>query len=263
MKVAEIQFTPWDKVYYFDFAERDLVAGDLVVVKTELGLEAGRVVGFKEIGDDELSQHSEIKKIIRKVTAEDLAKIKEREEQKKEALEYCKKAINKKGLDMKLVDVHFSLDGGRIVFAFVADGRIDFRELVKDLTRHFQKSIRLHQVGIRDEAKMCGDIGPCGRPLCCQKFLNELGSISSEMAEIQQMAHRGSERISGQCGRLMCCLAFEQKHYEELVKNLPPLGSKYKSNKGMGEVVGHHVLRQTFDVKLADEEGTIIEVPVN
>jgi len=260
MKVTEIQFAPWDKVYYFDSAEKELAVGDIVVVKTDLGMESGKVVGFKNLEEGEKALHGEIKSILRKAMSDDLAKIDEKNSKAKEAMEYCKKMIDKRDLKMKLVDAHFSFDGGRITFAFVADGRVDFRELVKDLTRHFQKSIRLHQIGIRDEAKISGDIGPCGRPLCCKNFLSELGNITSELAEIQQVAHRGSDRISGQCGRLMCCLAFEFKHYEDLMKNLPAMGSKHKSERGTGEVVGYHVLRQSVDVKL--EDGTIVEVPV-
>ena len=251
---------PWDKTYYFDSTNKELSAGDLAIVRTDLGVEAGKVQGFKELTDEEMKKCGEIKKVIRKAAPDDLAKIREKEGHKEEALGYCKKNIEKRGLEMKLVDVHFSFDGGRIVFAFVAEGRVDFRELVKDLTRHFQKSIRLHQVGIRDEAKMSGDIGPCGRNLCCKKFLNELGNITSDLAELQQVAHRGSDRISGQCGRLMCCLAFEQKHYEDLVKNLPAIGTKFKTDRGTGRVIGHHVLRQTVNVKLDDD--TMIEVPV-
>ena len=157
---------PWDKTYYFDSTNKELSAGDLAIVRTDLGVEAGKVQGFKELTDEEMKKCGEIKKVIRKAAPDDLAKIREKEGHKEEALGYCKKNIEKRGLEMKLVDVHFSFDGGRIVFAFVAEGRVDFRELVKDLTRHFQKSIRLHQVGIRDEAKMSGDIGPCGRNLC-------------------------------------------------------------------------------------------------
>lgn len=260
MKVVEIQFAPWDKVYFFDPEDKIIIFDDLVIVKTELGIEAGKVVGFKELNEAELASHGEIKKVLRKAAPDDLAKIKEKEARKKETIGYCKTMIDKRGLEMKLVDAHFSFDGGRITFAFVADGRVDFRELVKDLTRHFQKSIRLHQIGIRDEAKMSGDVGSCGRNLCCRGVLTELCSITSELAELQQVAHRGSDRISGQCGRLMCCLAFEQKHYEELQKNLPAIGSKFKSDRGAGEVLYQHILKQTVDIKLDD--GTIIEAPV-
>ena len=260
MKVAEIKFTPWDKAYYFDPTDKELNMSDRVIAKTDLGVEIGDIVGFKDLEESELEARGELKKIIRRATPDDLAKMREKESGKDESLDYCKKLIDKKGLEMKLVDARFSFDGGRIVFAFVADGRIDFRELVKDLTRHFQKLIRLHQIGIRDEAKMCGDIGSCGRQLCCRKFLCELGNITSELAEIQQVAHRGSDRISGQCGRLMCCLAYEQKHYEDMIKNLPAIGTKFKTDRGTGRVIGHHVLRQTVNVKLDDD--TMIEVPV-
>jgi len=167
---------------------------------------------------------------------------------------------------MKLVDVHFSFDEKRVTFAFIAQGRVDFRELVKDLTRYYQKSIRLQQLGIRDEMKMCGDIGPCGRKLCCQGFVRDLGNITSEMAEEQQVAHRGSERLSGCCGRLRCCLSFEKNNYSELAKNLPELGAQVKTETGPGTVVGWHTLKQTVDVRVFDRKENsemVIELPLD
>ena len=216
MTVAQIQFALWDKVYHFSLNNLDVSQGDKVIVKTELGTDIGEVVGFKELSDKEVGEVGEVKPILRKATAIDLRKMTDiNSEKRQEALDYCKKMINKYELLMKLVDVHFSFDGSRITFAFIADGRVDFRELVKDLTRHFNRTIRLHQIGIRDEAKLRGDYGHCGRPLCCQGFLSDLASVSSEMAELQQVAHRGSERISGICGRLMCCLGYEQSFYND------------------------------------------------
>jgi cell fate regulator YaaT (PSP1 superfamily) len=160
---------------------------------------------------------------------------------------------------MKVVDAHFSFDGGRLIFPFIADGRVDFRQLVKDLTHHFQKSIRLQQIGIRDEAKITGDFGSCGRQLCCKTHLKSLVSITSELAEVQQIAHRGSERLSGQCGRLRCCLAYEGKNYEELASNLPAIGSTIKTPQGKGEVIGWHTLKQTVDVALNGDRNNVIE----
>jgi len=182
-------------------------------------------------------------------------------------MDFCKKMASKHKLPMKLVDVHYSFDGSRLTFAFIADGRIDFRDLVKDLTRHFSRTIRLQQIGIRDEAKLIGDYGHCGRPLCCGRFLKDLTSISSEMAEIQQVAHRGSERISGICGRLMCCLAYEENGYEELAKKLPAIGTRVDVDGKKGVIVGHHVLKQSVDVKFPGENGekgsTVAEVDLN
>ncbi|MBU1165133.1 stage 0 sporulation protein [Patescibacteria group bacterium] len=264
-KIAQIIFTPWDKPYDFSFEEFDLLVGDSVVVKTELGTEVGRVVSIidaKKVDDKE----REIKPISRKVTTADLNKVSDATKQKGPAIEYCRKATEKYGLGMKIVDCHFSFDGGRITFAFIADGRVDFRQLVKDLTHHFQKSIRLHQIGIRDEAKMSGDFGTCGRKLCCKGFLNELGNITSELAEQQQISHRGSDRLSGICGRLRCCLAYEKDLYDDLAKNLPAIGTVIKTKKGKGEVIGWHTLRQTVDLKLEGKDGNkgdIIEINPN
>ncbi len=264
MKVAQIQFAPWDKVYHFSLNNLDVSRGDKVIVKTELGTDIGEVAGFKELSSKGVSEGEEIKPILRKATTIDLKKMTDvNSGKRKEVLDYCKKMINKYKLLMKLVDVHFSFDGSRITFAFIADGRVDFRELVKDLTRHFNRTIRLHQIGIRDEAKLRGDYGHCGRPLCCQGFLPELASVSSEMAELQQVAHRGSDRISGICGRLMCCLGYEQSHYNELANKLPPIESEVKIDGKKGKVVGWHVLKQTVDVEFPGEnkeEGIVVEV---
>lgn len=286
MKVVQVQFAPWDKVYNFDPNNLPLVEGDNVIVKTDLGLEMGKVVGFAEMEEGEMAEEKifdkenggegegedkpqearkTIKPVIRKAAPFDLEK-RVSTKDKEEALEYCQKMIKKNQLEMKLVDVYFSFDRAKITFAFIADGRVDFRELVKDLTRHFNRTVRLHQIGIRDEAKIKGDYGPCGRPLCCKKFLGDLASITSEMAEVQQVVHRGSERISGMCGRLMCCLAFEQKGYEELAKNMPPLGTKVNVDGKKGTVVGHHILKQSVDVQFSGdngENGVITEVNLN
>ncbi|PIP17430.1 MAG: stage 0 sporulation protein [Parcubacteria group bacterium CG23_combo_of_CG06-09_8_20_14_all_35_9] len=261
MRVVGIQFAPWEKIYHFDPRKIDLKEGDKVIVKTELGTEMGRVVKMEEMLPEEMDSSRELKPVLRKATAEDFKKVEEKDKQKGKALTYCKELVKKHKLLMKLTDVHFSFDGGRITFAFIAEGKIDFRDLVKDLMRHFQKSIRLQQLGSRDETKIMGDIGPCGRPLCCRKFLKNLGNIVSDLAKTQQVAHRGAERLSGACGRFMCCLAFEQELYEEYAKNLPPLGSTIKTDQGKGEVVGWHVLKQTVDVKI--EEDRIIEIPID
>ena len=265
MKIVQIQFTPWDKVYNFDPADSVLSVGDYAVVKTELGVEIGKVVGFKEAKNEEESEKTELKPILRKATLTDLEKISDKK-QKKEALQYCKKLADQYKLPMKLVDAHFSFDGSRVTFAFVADGRVDFRELVKDLTRRFNRTIRLQQIGIRDEAKISGDCGHCGCPLCCKRFLTELSSVTSEMAELQQVAHRGSDRISGICGRLMCCLNYEEAGYEECAKKLPPMGAKVDVDGKKGVVVRHHTLKQAVSVEFKGENGdgkTIVEVDLN
>lgn len=285
MKVAQVQFTPWDKIYNFDLNDISLIRGDYVIVKTEIGTEIGKIVGFIEISsngffkkkadkkrvkdsdakNENEVETNELKPIIRKATSIDLAKITS-EKEKEEALEYCKSLIKKHKLPMKLVDVYFLFDGSKITFAFIADGRIDFRELVKSLIRYYNRSVRLQQIGIRDEAKLMGDYGRCGRELCCKKFLSNISSITSDMAEIQQVVHRGSERISGICGRLVCCLAFEEKGYEELAKRLPLIGIKVNVDGKSGIVVGHNTLKQSVKVEFPGENGensTIAEVNLN
>lgn len=260
LKVLEVKFTPWGKIYYFDANGSDLKVGDYVIVKTEVGTELGQVVGFKDISEAEQEKLGEVKKILRKGNQSDIKKSHTDQLQAEEAMSYCQGIVNKYSLPMKLVDAHFSFDGGRITFAFTSESRVDFRNLVKDLTRHFQKSIRLHQLGIRDEAKIMGAVGPCGRRLCCAGWLKTLASITSDLAELQQVAHRGSERLSGVCGRLMCCLNYEKKLYEALNSQLPPLDSEIKVPGGKkGKVIGKHILKQTVDAKLDD--GTIVEVP--
>lgn len=261
MRIIEVQFTPLSKSYWFDPAGHDLKVEDYVIVKTNLGIEIGKVLGFKEISDEEKSG-KDIKPVLRKANLSDIEKNEGRNKHKAEALKIGRELVDKHNLDMKITDVHYSFDGSRITFYFTAAGRIDFRELVKNLTHYFQKSIRLHQIGVRDEAKRYGEFGPCGRFLCCKKFLDKLGQISSDFAEVQQIAHRGSERITGVCGRLKCCLAYEEALYEELNRNLPSLDSVIKTPQGKGKVVAVQTLKQTVRVALEEEPKTIVEVKV-
>lgn len=263
MKVVKIQFTPWDKVYYFDPLDFQLQKGNYVVVETSLGLEIGRVVGFAqkdkiEIKEDEETEDN-FKPIIRKASNEDLEKALGLNKMKQKALGVCKSMINKYQLPMKLVDAYFSFDDKRLTFAFIANGRVDFRDLLKDLIKHFKKNIRLQQIGIRDEMKINGDIGCCGQNLCCQTFYKDLGNVTSDLADLQQVAHRGSDRLSGVCGRLKCCLTYEENVYRECLAKLPPIGTKVRTDSGRGEVIRHHVLKKSVEV-LLDDKQTIIEV---
>lgn len=262
-QIVQIQINFWDKIYESKDNGFQLAFGDQVILRTEWGVEVGKIINLRQTNDEVLGDdREELNLIIRKATTEDLEILAELEKQRTVALEYCKKAVDRYGLPMKVIDAHFSFDGSRLVFPFVADGRVDFRQLVKDLTHHFQKSIRLQQIGIRDEAKISGDFGSCGRKLCCKTHLKELTSVTSDFADIQQISHRGSERLSGLCGRLRCCLAFEKEFYEKLAKNLPPIGSIIKTPQGKGEVIGWNTLKQTVNVALENDKGTIIEVPI-
>lgn len=265
MKIAQVQFAPWDKVYNFSVGSLNLSVGDYVIVKTELGLELGKVIILMDEKVDEKNVR-EIKPVIRLANYDDIASL-PGADKKQEVLEFCQQMIEKHDLPMKLVDVHFSYESNRYNFAFISDNRVDFRELVKDLAGRFNANIRLTQIGTRDEAKITGDCGPCGRGLCCRGFLTEFSSITSEMAEAQQVVHRGSDRISGMCGRLMCCLSYEYEGYKEMAGKLPPIGTKVSVDGTRGVIIGHHILKQTVDVRIAgtkpDERDTVIEVDIN
>jgi cell fate regulator YaaT (PSP1 superfamily) len=262
MKIAEVQFTPWDKVYNFDPAGFDLTLGNFVIVETKLGTEIGRVVGLLDKNESEIETNGEgLKPVVRKATKEDIDVALDYKQKKKKAVLDCKAFVNKYDLPMKLVDAQFSFDGNRLTFAFIANGRVDFRDLLKDLIKHFKKNIRLQQIGIRDEIKISGDIGCCGRNLCCQSFYKDLGNVTSDLAELQQVAHRGADRLSGVCGRLKCCLTYEHKVYQENAEKLPPIGTRVRTDNGRGEVIGWHILRQSVDVRL-DDGDSIIEVPI-
>jgi len=267
MNLPLIQFAPWDKSFALNPDNLPLALGETMVVATETGLEAGPVVGFEDLSEQQLAGLNLNKKIDRQAANDDLQIIKDLNWEKERALETCRRLIKKHGLEMKLVDAVFSFDGQRLTFAFIADGRVDFRDLVKELGREFQKIIRLHQIGVRDEAKMKGDIGCCGLIQCCQSHLKKLGNVVSEFAEDQQVVHRGSERLSGICGRLKCCLAYEEPLYAELNKKLPAIGSSIKTKYGKGEIIGWHTLKGTVDVEISPEkEGErplIVEVPID
>jgi len=249
MKIVQVQFSPWDKIYSFSLDD-NLAAevGDFVIVDTELVRELGKIISFSDCSEVE----NNLKAVVRLATTDD-AKIVYDEERRRQALNICQELIDSHNLSMKLIDVRFSFAGNRITFAFVAEGRIDFRDLVKDLNSSLNSNVRLLQIGSRDEARCSGDCGPCGLGLCCRSFVHDFSSITSEMAEAQQVVHRGSDRISGMCGRLMCCLSFEYEGYKYLSTELPPLGTKIKVEGRTGVVVGHHLLKQTVDVRFASE----------
>lgn len=269
MKIAQLQFSPWDKVYNFNADNTRVKKGDYVIVETEMGEEMGKVLLLEERGaaaDELVGGEKFLKPIKRVASVSDLNRLRD-VDKKNEALDVCRDLVAKRGLDIKLVDVSFSFSGNRLNFAFIADGRVDFRDLVKDLTAHFNSQIRLTQIGTRDEARFSGDCGPCGKVLCCKGHIREFFSITSDMAEAQQVVHRGSERISGMCGRLMCCLSFEYEGYKAMAAELPPLGTKVNVDGARGIVVGHHILKQSVDVKFpGNKEGErdfVVEVDIN
>jgi cell fate regulator YaaT (PSP1 superfamily) len=265
MKIAEVQINLWDKNQLFNVNELELKVGDYVIVEFLQTQEIGKVMEIKDVEEknelEKIKQEYELTPIIRKASLKDLEKLADFEKNKDVIMEVCKKLIIKNQLPMKLVDVHCSFDDKKITFAFIAESRVDFRQLVKDLTKNFLKNIRLQQLGVRDEAKINGDIGACGLTQCCLTHLKELGNVSAEQAEMQQVSHRGAERLSGICNRLKCCLRYENDLYAEMSKNFPAVGDIIKTKRGKAQVVDWHILKQTVNIKLEQEEA-IIEIPL-
>ena len=247
IKIIGVRFRNAGKIYYFDPKKMDIKKGDSVIVETARGIEYGSVVtGIREVTDDQVVQP--LKPVIRIATAEDEAKAEKNREREKEALQICLEKIKKHNLDMKLIDVEYTFDNNKVLFYFTADGRIDFRELVKDLAAVFKTRIELRQIGVRDETKIVGGIGICGRELCCHTFLSEFAPVSIKMAKEQNLSLNPT-KISGVCGRLMCCLKNEEETYEYLNSRLPGVGDKVTTEDGLkGEVQSVNVLRQLIKV---------------
>jgi len=246
-KVIGVRFRKAGKIYYFDPAGFDINVGDNVIVETARGIEYGKVVlGLREIEDEKIIQT--LKPVIRKATPEDDEIERRNKEKEKEAFKICLEKIKKHGLEMKLIDTEYTFDNNKILFYFTADGRIDFRELVKDLASVFKTRIELRQIGVRDETKIMGGIGICGRTLCCNSHLSEFTPVSIKMAKEQNLSLNPT-KISGVCGRLMCCLKNEQEAYEELNAKLPDVGDIVTTNDNLqGEVQSISVLKQLVKV---------------
>lgn len=244
IKVIGVRFRQAGKIYNFDPAELDIKKGDHVIVETARGVEYGYVVeDIKEVTEEDVIMP--LKPVMRVATPEDDKKAEENIEKEKKAFKICKEKIVKHGLEMKLIDTEYTFDNNKVLFYFTADGRIDFRELVKDLAAVFKTRIELRQVGVRDETKMLGGMGICGRPLCCNTYLSEFIPVSIKMAKEQNLSLNPT-KISGICGRLMCCLKNEQEAYEHLNSNLPDVGEFVKTFDGFkGEVVSVNVLRHS------------------
>ena len=247
IKVIGVRFRTAGKIYFFSPGGLELKAGDKVIVETARGVEFGSVVtGIKEVPDDQISQP--LKPVIRIATQDDVRREAKNREKEKEAFKICQEKIRKHGLEMKLIDAEYTLDNNKVLFYFTADGRIDFRELVKDLASVFRTRIELRQIGVRDETKIRGGIGICGRPLCCHTYLTEFAPVSIKMAKEQNLSLNPT-KISGVCGRLMCCLTNEEETYEELNSHLPSIGDYVTTpEKLKGEVQSVNVLRQTVKV---------------
>ena len=247
-EVIGVRFKNMGKVYYFDPEEYELKIGDNVIVETARGVECGEVaMERKEIAEEDIVQP--LKKLIRIATPDDLKKVAENAIKEKTAFDICVKKIAAHKLEMKLVNVEYTFDNSKILFYFTADGRVDFRELVKDLASVFRTRIELRQIGVRDEAKMLGGLGICGRPFCCSSFLSGFQPVSIKMAKEQGLS-LNPVKISGTCGRLMCCLKYEQEAYEDLVKHTPKQESFVETPDGAGTVSSVNLLRQQVQVRL-------------
>ncbi|MCQ2507548.1 MAG: stage 0 sporulation family protein [Dorea sp.] len=246
-RVVGVRFRPNGKIYFFAPGEYEIVTGNKVIVETARGVEFGTVItGPKDVEDDKITPP--LKPVIRIATADDIKKEEKNKEKEKEAFAICLEKIKKHGLEMKLIDAEYTFDNNKVLFYFTADGRIDFRELVKDLASVFRTRIELRQIGVRDETKIRGGIGICGRPLCCHTYLSEFAPVSIKMAKEQNLSLNPT-KISGVCGRLMCCLTNEEETYEELNKHLPGVGDHVTTVEGLkGEVHSVNVLRQLVKV---------------
>ena len=261
-RVIGVRFRNVGKIYYFSPKNLEIKSGDHVIVETARGVEYGSVVlPPRDVEDEKVVQP--LKEVIRIAGAQDDKKEESNRKKEKEAYQICLKKIKEHGLEMKLIDVEYTFDNNKVLFYFTADGRIDFRELVKDLAAIFKTRIELRQIGVRDETKILGGIGICGRALCCHTYLSEFAPVSIKMAKEQNLSLNPT-KISGVCGRLMCCLKNEEETYEELNRKLPVVGDRVNTPEGLrGEVQSVNVLRQLVKVIVdVDDEKEIREYAV-
>ena len=257
-EIVGIRFKEVGKVYYFDPDGAVFNKGDFAIVETVRGIECGEVaIENKNMDESELVKP--LKKIVRAASPEDIKKYEANKKKEIEAAEIARKRIEHHKLEMNLVDVEYTFDGGKILFYFTADGRVDFRELVKDLASIFRTRIELRQIGVRDEAKMIGGLGICGRPFCCSSFLGDFQPVSIKMAKEQGLSLNPG-KISGSCGRLMCCLKYEQEAYEYLLKHTPKPGAIIETSEGKGRVTENSLLTGFLKVQLDKSPEGIIKI---
>ena len=282
MKVISVKFAPWDNEYYFLPEDKDgnefnnIKVGDQVLVEAAVGSDIASVIKIQNKEKDNVTSSEkkdnkkfdyvdkrgdalDIKPIIRLANEKDLGILKKNNLNNHKILRESRRFVKKYELNMKLTDLHVSYDDVMLVIAFIADGRVDFRELVKTLSKKYRKKIRLYQLGVRDEAKICGDIGDCGQILCCKRFLSRLESITTSFARDQQVSHRGLDKLSGVCGRLKCCLAYEESTYKEKLVGLPQLGDTVKAKEGTGIVMDINPLQRKVKIRLR-EDRSIVEI---
>lgn len=246
--IIGVRFKEVGKVYYFDPKDLVLEENDQVIVETARGVECGTVaIANTEIPDEQITHP--LKSVIRKATSNDLHRVTENKRKEADAFNICLAKIEKHHLEMKLVEVEYTFDGGKILFYFTADGRVDFRELVKDLASVFHTRIELRQIGVRDEAKMIGGLGMCGRPFCCSSYMGDFQPVSIKMAKEQGLS-LNPVKISGTCGRLMCCLKYEQESYEHLLRVTPKIGAIVETAEGKGSVIDNNLLTGMLTIRL-------------
>ncbi len=255
MKVVGVRLNEGSKVYYFDAADVNVHEKCTVIVETEKGLQFGTVVRF--ISDSDISPDIEYKKVIRLTTKSDYKRYLSNLKDAERAIGKCNELIEQYGLEMKIIDACYTFDREQLIFRFLADDRVDFRQLAKDLGAIFRTRIELRQVGIRDKAKDIGGFGPCGRKLCCNNFLTEFDSVSINMAKNQNLSLNPT-KINGVCGRLLCCLKYENENYNEYKKGLPDVGNKVKIKDGEGKVISVDVFKRKYKI-LLNETNEIIE----
>lgn len=252
--VVGVRFKKAGKIYYFDPDGIEVNLNDFVIVETARGVEFGHVViGPREIGEEEIV--SPLKKVLRIARDEDFHIHRENKRKAEEAKGICEEKVKEHKLEMKIIDVEYTFDNNKVIFYFTADGRVDFRDLVKDLAAIFKTRIELRQIGVRDEAKMIGGIGPCGKICCCVQFLGEFEPVSIKMAKEQSLSLNPS-KISGLCGRLMCCLKYEQEAYEEILKDMPKVGQIAITPEGKGPILYTYTLKRKVKVKVRLEDDT-------
>lgn len=248
--VVGVRFKKAGKIYYFDPIEHEIQQSDPVIVETARGIEYGTVVIGKRVVEEN-DVVLPLKKVIRKAEPQDAKIVDQNKKAAKEASQICIEKIKKHQLEMKLIDVEYTFDRNKIIFYFTAEGRVDFRELVKDLASVFRTRIELRQIGVRDEAKMLGGLGPCGRPLCCSTWLGDFEPVSIKMAKDQNLSLNPT-KISGLCGRLMCCLKYEYDQYENVKTELPKVGSMVVTSMGDGKVVGLMIDQKKVQIRLVE-----------
>ena len=253
--VVGVSFKEAGKIYYFDPQNIELHEGDIVIVETASGLESGHIVtGSKRISPEEIT--TPLKRVLRRADDQDMKRLEENKQKERNALHICQKKVNELGLTMKLVEAEYTFDRGRIVFYFTADGRVDFRELVRRLAAALKTRIEMHQIGARDEAKMIGGLGMCGRSLCCATFLEGFQPVSIKMAKEQNLSLNPT-KISGICGRLMCCLNYENDYYKEVRSRLPKVGTQVETEHGRGTIIEVNVPKESVIVRLLEAAGQL------